>query len=341
MKTADISRRAAAVVVIALLAACGGGGGGSDDSGGGNGGGGGGGGGGGSNPGTPTAVTGQYRLQPAATDFTGALAAMNAQGAQGYAYVSALGASGAPGVFGDFYVSDTAHAASRLEYVTEPALTSADAALAQMNARGAQGYAYKAGAAYGTTLPIEQRSIYVKDTSRSTTYTYERRASTSATTRAAYEAQLNEQGARGYRLVGPMFVSGDQFTLYVKDNSGTTYSYSLRDWVGSMGAADGAALQTQLTEMGAQGYMYQGGMGLQGQTVVQFEKSSAQNGAVEYVVEESKLTSLEQMLARMNERAAQGFFLFSDVVANDGKTYTISVKNAPALRHPLAGISFP
>lgn len=345
MKPMNISRRAAAVLVIAMLAACGGGGGGGGggDTGGGGGGGdgGGGGGGGGSNPGTPVAVTGQYRLQPAATDFNGALAAMNAQGAQGYAFLSSFFPSGNASTFGDFYVSDTAHASSRLDYAMEPVVTTADAALAQMNARGAQGYAYKAGAAYGTTMPIEQRSIYVKDTSRSVTYSYERLASTSSTTKATYEAQLNAQGARGYRIVGPMIVGGEQFNLYSKDNSGATYSYSLRDWVGNFGVADGAALQQQLTEMGAQGYMYQGGMALQGQTVVQFEKSSAQNGAVEYQVEQSTQTTLDGMLARMNERAAQGFFLFSDVIANDGKTYTISVKNAVALRHPLAGISFP
>lgn len=339
-----MSRRAAAVVVIALLAACGGGGGGGDDSGGGTGGGGGGGGnggGGGSNPGTPAVVTGQYRMLPAATSFASALSDMNAQGAQGYAFFSSLYPGGNVTTFGDFYVSDTAHAGSKLEYVMEPDVASADAALAQMNARGAQGYAYKGGAAYGTTLPIEQRSIYVKDTSRSTTYTYERRASTGTTNRAAYEAQLNEQGARGFRQVGPMFVAGEQFTLYVKDNSGATYSYSLRDWTGNFGIASGAALQQQLTEMGAQGFMYQAGMSIQGQTVVQFEKSSAQSGAIEYAVEESKPGSLDQMLARMNERAARGFFLFGNVVVNDGTTQTISVKNAVALRHPLAGISFP
>lgn len=286
-------------------------------------------------------MRGQYRLLPAATDFGGALAAMNAQGAQGYAFFASLFPAANPMTVGDFYISDTAHAGSRLEYATEPDVASADAALAQMNARGAQGYAYKGSTTYGTNLSMEQRSLYVKDTSRSATYSYERQPLSSATTRTDYEAQLNAQGARGYRIVGPLMVGNDEFNLYVKDNSGATYSYSLHDWIGNFGVADGAALLQQLTGMGAQGYMYQAGMALPGGAVVQFEKSSAQNGAIEYTVDESQPDSLDQVLTRLNARAAQGFFLLGDVMANDGKTWTVSIKNAVAMRHPAAGISFP
>ncbi|MDR6214157.1 hypothetical protein QE399_001846 [Paracidovorax wautersii] len=344
-RTTDISRRTAAAAMLALLAACGGGGGGSDAPpapGGGDGGGG-----GGTDPGTPappttptppttpSVVTGQYRLLPAATDFAGALAAMNAQGAEGFAFLSAMGPSGAPGAFGDFYVSDTAHTGVRLEYATQPNAASADAALAQMNAQGTHGFQYKSGVSYGSVSDL--RSLYVKDASRSNTYSYERQPATGAVDRAAFDAQLNAQGARGYRFVGPLAVGNEFFSLYVKDASATTYSYTLRD----AGAANGAALQQQLSELGAQGFMYQGALVVQGSTVVMFEKSSAQNGPLEYQVEESNQSSLDQMLARLNERAAQGFFFFSDVVAGDGKIYTISVKNAVALRHPLAGITFP
>lgn len=344
-RTTDISRRTAAAAMLALLAACGGGGGGGDAAPAP--------GGGGTDPGTPAPapapapapepaptppttpalVTGQYRLAAASTDFAGALAAMNAQGAQGYAFLSTLGAS--QGTFGDFYVSDTAHAGARLEYATQPIAASADAALAQMNAQGAQGFLYKAPMAFSSGSDL--RSLYVRDASRSNTYSYERQPITGAVSRAAFDAQLNAQGARGYRFFGPLMAGSDSFSLYGKDASATTYAYTVRD----AGAANGAALLQQLNELGAQGFVYVGALLVEGSTVALFEKSSAQNGPVEYRVEESSQGSADQLVARLNERAAQGFFFFSDVGLSDGKIYTLSVKNAVGLRHPLAGPTFP
>lgn len=334
MKFTQITRRAAVVAAVAALAACGGSGGGGDDSAGG------GGDGGGTTPGTPTpvAVTGQYRLLTAAADFTSSLAAMNAQGAQGYAFLSPMGPN-ASTVFGDFYVTDTAHAASKFDYVALPDAASADAALAQMNAQGAKGYAYKSGMAFGSITDL--RSLYVKDTSRSMSYSYERLPTSAATTRTAYESQLNAEGAKGFRSVGPLFVGGDMFNLYGKDSSSATYTYTLRTATGQFGVANGAALQQQVNELGAQGYLYLGANVLGSETVMIYEKSSTQNGAVEYSVDQSTETSLNQLLAQLNERAAKGYFFFSDIVANDNKIYTISVKNAAALRNPLAGIAFP
>lgn len=335
MKFVQITRRAAVVLAVAALGACGGGGGGGDESPGGDGG-------GGSSPGTPTptpvAVTGQYRLLAAATDFNSSLAALNAQGAQGYAFLSPMGPN-ASSTFGDFYVTDTAHATSKFDYVALPDAGSADAALAQMNAQGAKGYAYKAGMAFGSVT--DTRSLYVKDTSRSMTYSYERLPTSAATTRIDYEAQLNAQGAKGLRSVGPLFVGSEMFNLYGKDSSATTYTYTLRTATGQFGVANGAALQQQLDELGAQGYLYLGANVLGSETVMIYEKSSTQNGAVQYNVEQSTETSLNQLLAKLNERAANGYFFFSDVVANDSKIYTISVKNAVALRNPLAGVAFP
>jgi hypothetical protein len=73
-----------------------------------------------------------------------------------------------------------------------------------------------------------------------------------------------------------------------------------------------------------------------------FEKSSAQNGAIEYLVEASASSdSLTTQLSNMNANAANGFFYFSGIMTADGKTSTIYAKNSAWMINPLAGVTFP
>jgi hypothetical protein len=150
MKMVELTRRSAALVLLASLAACGGGGGGGS---GGIGEPGGGDPGNGGNPGTPgnpgggtpTPVTGQYRMETGAENFDAALSAMNSLGSQGYAFTYSLAVGGAtfPVPIGDFYVTDTAHTGTRLDYRMVPDVAGVSALVAQLNAQGAQGYLYK------------------------------------------------------------------------------------------------------------------------------------------------------------------------------------------------------
>jgi hypothetical protein len=155
MKMVELTRRSAALVLLASLAACGGGGGGGS---GGIGEPGGGDPGNGGNPGTPgnpgggtpTPVTGQYRMETGAENFDAALSAMNSLGSQGYAFTYSLAVGGAtfPVPIGDFYVTDTAHTGTRLDYRMVPDVAGVSALVAQLNAQGAQGYLYKSGMAF-------------------------------------------------------------------------------------------------------------------------------------------------------------------------------------------------
>ncbi len=349
MNALAMTRRAAALALTACLAACGGGGGGGGDTsagggsggggggdGGGNGGGSGGGGGGGGT--APAQVTGQYIAQPAASGAA-LLAAMNDQGSRGYAYLSALATGG--GVQSDFYVTDTAHGSSRLTYETVAQASSGDGLVAQLNQQGARGFAFKAPymSAGGSGISL----LTVRDAARGTTYAYERQAISGSLGSDAFQAQLNAEGARGYRLVGPVGAGQDSFNLYVKDSSATTYAYTVIPVSGFGGMASGDALRQRLNEQGAQGRFYLGAFSLQGGASGQvFEKSSAQNGAVEYDLSAVNLQqTADQRLAAMNQRAAQGFFFVSDLSTDDGSSYTLSARNAASLRSPLAGIAFP
>ena len=73
-----------------------------------------------------------------------------------------------------------------------------------------------------------------------------------------------------------------------------------------------------------------------------YEKSSAQSGRVDYHLQElPDQTSLAQFLDGLNERAAQGYFFYGELVLGGQRVHKLSVRGAVALRHPLAGITFP
>lgn len=355
MTSVQLTRRSAALLMLASLAACGGGDSGSDGVGigggsdGGSGGGSGGGNSGGGNGGGSgnQAVTGTYKMGgQTATSHAQMLDAANSMGADGYALFSSLaGSISSTGAeIGDFYLTDTAHAGRKFSYVNPAAQPSRTAFLAQLNQQGSSGYMYKSDAVFSDVSDI--RSVYVKDNSRSDQFSY-RTVTPVATTAEGFAAELNGQGAEGYRYLGPQIINNELFSLYAKRNDSVTYSYQVDKLGSAFSAADAAAMRARLAPKGADGWLIRGTQGLGSDPmnmnyVDVFEKSSAQNGAIEYLVEASSVNdALTAQLSNMNANAAKGFFYFSGIVTADNKTSTIYVKNSVWMINPLAGVSFP
>ncbi len=344
----QITRRTAALLLISTLAACGGGGdGGSSGSIGGGGGSEGGGGNTGGGGNGNQAVTGTYKMGgQTATSHAQMLDFANSMGADGYALFSSLAGSisSTGSEIGDFYLTDTAHAGRKFSYVNPAAQPSRTAFLAQLNQQGSSGYMYKSDAVFGDVGDI--RSVYVKDNSRSDQFSY-RTVTPVATTAEAFATELNGQGAEGYRYLGPQIVNNELFSLYAKRNDGVTYTYQVDKLGSSFSAADAAAMRTRLAQKGADGWFIRGTQRLGGDPlnmsyVDVFEKSSAQNGAIEYLVEASASSdSLTTQLSNMNANAAKGFFYFSGIMTADNKTSTIYAKNSAWMINPLAGVTFP
>lgn len=349
----QITRRTAALLLISTLAACGGGGdGGSSESGGGGGGGGSEGGGGNTGGGNGggngnQAVTGTYKMGgQTATSHAQMMDAANSMGADGYALFSSLAGSisSTGSEIGDFYLTDTAHAGRKFSYVNPAAQPSRIGFLAQLNQQGSSGYMYKSDAVFSDVGDI--RSVYVKDNSRSDQFSY-RTVTPVATTAEAFAAELNGQGAEGYRYLGPQIINNEFFSLYAKRNDSVTYTYQVDKLASSSSAADAAEMRARLAQKGANGWFIRGTQGLGSAPmnmnyVDVFEKSSAQNGAIEYLVEASASSdSLTTQLNNMNANAANGFFYFSGIMTADGKTSTIYAKNSVWMINPLAGVTFP
>jgi hypothetical protein len=75
-------------------------------------------------------------------------------------------------------------------------------------------------------------------------------ALTYVTARTALLAQANAQGARGFQLIGPLFVGPDAINLYVRDQN-TTFAYEALD-----DATTQTALANQLNAQGARGFRF-------------------------------------------------------------------------------------
>lgn len=298
-------------------------------------------------PAPDTSASGQYHLEAPAASSTAAVAAMNALGQQGYAFVSSIAsytANPLP-VIGDLYVKDSAHAASRLSYQALVPAANATAAVAQMNQQGASGYMYKGDVAYGTGTS-DIRSLFVKDTTKAGSFAYEVLPGGSPMAKDALLAQLNAQGARGYRwMSAAIFGNGpDIHNVYVKTSApAATFTYSFVDLPAPFGMANAAALKQRLNEKGATGALFRGAFIVNdfNSGVQIFEKASTQTTAITYdLVPVVKTDTLAQVVAKANVRAATGEFLLSDVVTDDNAFHTIYMKGGEA-RHPLSGPVFP
>jgi hypothetical protein len=327
-------------VVVAETEAAAGGGGGGNTGGGDNGGGNGGGGTG------NQAVTGTYKMggQTAASHVQ-MLNAANSMGADGYALLSSLAGSisSSGSEIGDFYLTDTAHAGRKFSYVNPAAQPSRIGFLALLNQQGSSGYMYKSDAVFSDVSDI--RSVYVKDHSRSDQFSY-RTVTPVATTAEAFAAELNGQGAEGYRYLGPQIVNNEQFSLYAKRNDSVTYTYQLdssQRILGRRCSSDenapgpkgcGRLVHPRHAGSGQRPDEHELCGCLREKLGTEWRHRVSGRGL-------GSSDSLTTQLSNMNANAANGFFYFSGIMTADGKTSTLYAKNSAWMIHPLAGVTFP
>lgn len=191
-----------------------------------------------------------YELLPNVNAAADLQAQLSAEGARGYRY-------GGPETRGAIYRKDNGSASTfgyRVLAVADNETTAQY--IAQVNAQGAEGY-YLPGASLvagsGTVRAFQ------KDSQGSATYVAEALAEPS--TEAGFIAQLQAQGARGFRFkTSYSFGAQGTFLLYDKDTSqSATFVYSTLET-----SADSAAFVTQANAQGQQGIALIGDYGLPG-----------------------------------------------------------------------------
>jgi uncharacterized protein (TIGR03437 family) len=174
-----------------------------------------------------------YTIMPTPSTSSETLARMNAMGAQGYAYYM-------PTRFGDLYVKDSARAVT-YSYAFGPFTSSFADTLAQMNGFGAQGYALLAN--FGFVSQNSFGNIYVKDSSRSGTYTFA--LAPFPASAAGGLQQLNAMGAAGAAYMTEYWVSpGGIHFVYMGFREGGACAYALSPGSQSFSATGGSATAT-------------------------------------------------------------------------------------------------
>lgn len=182
-----------------------------------------------------------------------------------------------------------------------------DAFLGHLNAEGARSFRFLTSLAFVSGQNVSTVETYVKDGSAS--YVYELLDTT--TNRSAFQAQLDAQGARGFRWAGSYAVGGASVTLYRKEDAGT-YSYVL-----TTASSSSAGFLQEANAQGANGYLNLApGFMVGTETVAIYEKGSA--GGARYAYEfPSSPGSDADLLAQLNGQGARGFrfrspYSFSD-----------------------------
>ena len=188
---------------------------------------------------------------PDPSDAPSLLSQANAEGAKGYRYAGRLLASTVPTyTYYSFYRKDAGSSAT-YTYVLDPETSSSADWLTQANGRGQSGYYWLAwfyGYGYG--------NLYVKNNASQATYGYDTPAAPTALSDLL--AQLNSEGANGYRAIGSsgIYLGTGTAWLYVKDLTQTaTFTY-LSATPQATSAAD--LFLSQANSNGAQGYAYFG-----------------------------------------------------------------------------------
>lgn len=198
-------------------------------------------------------TTYSFELPSNAGSSADLLQQLNAQGARGFSYAG-------PDTQGAIYRKDNGSSATySYRVLPEPTGNTVAGLLAQDKAQGAEGYYH-----LGSSLIVGDGTvrIFQKDSQSAATYDVEVLAS--ATTDAEFMAQLEAQGARGFRFKSD-YVFGDNVirALYEKDTTqSATFSYAALT-----STANANDLVTQANAQGANDVVLIGDLGLPSGTI--------------------------------------------------------------------------
>jgi hypothetical protein len=136
----------------------------------------------------------------------------------------------------------------------------------------------------------------------------------SPTSAPAAVALFNEQGKNGYAYLGPFFVGAASHEVFVKAETGTTYTYDVVEKAPD--ASTGNGLLGRLSAKGREGYIYKGpaffGADFSTSYLI-FVKSSAKKTTYSYR-STSWPTEEPAMVSDLNTNGAAGFAYLGDLV---------------------------
>ncbi|NIE84800.1 MULTISPECIES: hypothetical protein [unclassified Burkholderia] len=166
--------------------------------------------------------------------------------------------------------------------------------LTLVNSQGAKGFRYLGSQSFLGDSGNKTRLLFVNDGS-SSVYTYELQSAVSD--QAGLLAQLNAQGARGYRYDNAI----NYGTLYRKDDSSATYAYQILPRVASTDE-----FLVQANTQGQSGYGFVSTLVVDSNMAILYMKNSASNAVYGYHALPFASWPVD-VLAQENDEGAQGY----------------------------------
>jgi Divergent InlB B-repeat domain len=254
------------------------------------------------------AVTPTYEALTVTSSAATLLDQLNLQGARGFRSMGDRGFGSSitqTNEFASLYVKE-ANTTYTYEILTLPA--TASVMLTQLNDQGARGYAFY-GALVFTTGSPDRGALYIKDNGSSATFTYE--LPDAANSEAAFLAQANSQGDRGFFSVSSfIFTSGVTETkhIYVKDNgSNAKFTYVTQPYFDPSTPAQFIA---QADEQGQLGYKFNGASAFSGGFRHIYVKDTSQSSTFQWKDEAPSSTGAA-FVVQANSTGTQGYADFA------------------------------
>ena len=251
------------------------------------------------------------------------LAQLNQQGSSGFMFMGPLASGSAYSDVHHYFLKENG-TAQTFEYQLTGTGTIADFK-STLASQGLNGWQWLSSYMVDSS-GFDERDLFVRHPGRAEKFSY--RILDVPAGEAEYLSQCNTQGADHYRWVGPIYLSGAEYNVFVKSSSlNGIYRYTFRDSTSTR-----AEFLSQANALGSQGWSFKGEFYLGGSTQNVYVGFTASEGptAPEIVVEQPKGRSLR------DGRATQRF---AAVVA-DGKhsrRLTLTIRNRGNAK--LSGIS--
>ncbi len=211
---------------------------------------------------------------------------------------------------------------SRFEYNLLAPATSTPAFLTQANAEGSTRFSFVGDNAFGDPLNPAISAIYVRASALPATYLYQTVPAASSV--AAFISQLNTQGALGYRYFGDQIYAGTVASVLVKESSSATYQYR-----GLTPASSASTFLALVNSEGAQGYQYQGDVGIDsGGGNFVFASVFSRNSATPstYSYETATITaSAAALVVQANSQGARNFLYRGGIAFSGSFSETLSL----------------
>lgn len=275
-----------------------------------------------------------YKGLAAPTSQAAAITQTTNEGAAGYAYVTDYFFSNVTQQ-GAIYFSDQARPRTYQTKILSTSVTNAGSKVTALNVQGNLGYGYQ-GDVFFADNGLQASARHVKPTPGSGNMSYA--AVAAPATQAEYLSLLNQQGASGFRYIGPLTYPPNTSVLFEKSSQRPgPFTYRM---VAS--ATTAAAFETQANTQGAEGYAYKGPLTVGGASYELYAKDGSRYAVFSYKTAVlNPADSLATVVAAINVEGAKGYYWFGPMnFGTSATTYSIYYKGNYVCP-PLGGCSTP